>query len=427
MLSIEQEGSYMKSLSTYRFLPYLLSVGIAACFAQNLCAQDVAITNVRIIVGTGPVIPSGTIIVRGGKIVSADAGQANTQGLKVIDGKGMSAMPGYIDAHKHINTGPNEKALMESLIEAGFTTVLSAGGPGAGTMTLRDHIDSGMINGPRVIPSERVNLRGTPDEARAAIRAMAAKGIKNTGEIALTPVPGPTPAEIEVIKAVVDEGKKAGVQINIHAVSTPAMIGAIDAGVTRLVHLPNKDFTSHEDAAKVAATNSIVLGLIAFGAPIIDRESPAPAQVIFPKDNSPRFRDGKPWPEAIAGANRDAAGKATGTEAGYTIVNARTIWDATGGKGIGYCSDQNYADTVVLEHELKSYSVMFSMQDIFRIITINTATYLGMQDQIGSIEPGKLADIILLEGNPLDNIYPMLKTKVVLKSGKIVVDKRAGA
>jgi imidazolonepropionase-like amidohydrolase len=79
---------------------------------------------------------------------------------------------------------------------------------------------------------------------------------------------------------------------------------------------------------------------------------------------------------------------------------------------------------VVLEHELKSYSVMFSMSDIFRIITINTARYLNMENQIGSIEPGKVADIILLEGNPLENIYPMLNTKVVLRSGKIVVDKR---
>jgi imidazolonepropionase-like amidohydrolase len=67
---------------------------------------------------------------------------------------------------------------------------------------------------------------------------------------------------------------------------------------------------------------------------------------------------------------------------------------------------------------------MFSMQDIFRIITINTATYLNMQDQIGTIEAGKLADIILLDGNPLENIYPMLRTKVVLRSGKVVVDKR---
>lgn len=405
--------------------PFIGSLALAAAFASGLAAQDLAITNVRIIVGNGPVIESGTIVVRAGKIVSVNSGRAGTQGLKVIDAKGMSALPGFIDAHKHINTGPNEKAQMQSLLEAGYTTVLSGGGPGDGSLALRDHIESGMINGPRVIPSERINLKGSPDEARAAVRAMAAKGIKHTGEIALTPEPGPTPQEIDVLKAVVDEAAKAGVQVNVHAVSTPAMVAAIDAGVRRLVHMPNKDWTSREAAEKVASTGSIVLGLLAFGAPIIDRESPPPAPVVFPRDDTPRFRDGKPWPEAIVGANRDAAGRAMGTEAGYTIVNARTIWDASGGKAVGFCTDQNYADVVVLEHELKSYSVMFSMQDIFRIMGPNTAEYLHMADQIGTLEPGKLADIILLDGNPLEGIHNMLKTKLVLKGGKVVVDKRA--
>ena len=121
-----------------KFLP-LLSLCAAACFAQ-----DVAITNTRIIVGNGTVVPSGTIIVRGGKIVSAGAGKADTKGLKVIDAKGMSALPGYIDAHKHINTGPTEKEQMQSLLEAGYTTILSGGGPGDGSIALRDHIESGM-------------------------------------------------------------------------------------------------------------------------------------------------------------------------------------------------------------------------------------------------------------------------------------------
>jgi imidazolonepropionase-like amidohydrolase len=412
----------MKKLCSRCVLAGFVAVGTLA--PSVTMAQDVAITNARIIVGSGQVIDSGTIVVRGGRIVSVSAGAGNTQGLKVIDAKGMSAMPGFIDGHKHINTGPNEKAQMQSLLEAGYTTILSGGGPGDGNITLRDKIDKGEINGPRIIPSERVNLRSTPAEARAAIQAMAAKGIKHTGEIGLTPEPAPPQSEIEVLKAIVDEAAKAGVQVNVHAVSTPAMVAAIDAGVRRLVHLPNKDWTSYEAAAKVGSTNSIVAGLIAFGAPIIDRESPAPAPVVFARDNTTRFRDGKPWPEAIAGANREPGGKATGTEAGYTIVNARRIWDGSNGRGISYSTDQNYADLVVLEHELKSFSIVFSMPDIFRIIGLNAAEYVGMADRIGTLEAGKLADIILIDGNPTLNIYEMLKTKVILKEGKVVVDKR---
>jgi imidazolonepropionase-like amidohydrolase len=67
---------------------------------------------------------------------------------------------------------------------------------------------------------------------------------------------------------------------------------------------------------------------------------------------------------------------------------------------------------------------MFSMADIHRIIGPNAARYVGLADQIGTLEAGKLADIILIDGNPTLNIYEMLKTKVVLKEGRVVVDKR---
>jgi imidazolonepropionase-like amidohydrolase len=376
-------------------------------------AQDVAITNVRIVVGTGSVIESGTIEVRGGKIASVGPGAANTQGLTVVNGAGLTAVPGYIDGHKHVNNFNAEQ--MRSLLEAGTTTVLAGGGPAEQNLALAAHIEKGEWIGPRVIPSGTVNLRQTPAEARAAVQALAKMGVKHTGEIGLTPEPAPPQAEIEVLKAIVDEARKAGVQVNVHAVSSPAMVAAVDAGVTRLVHLPNKDFTSYEQAERVAQTGAIVAGLIAFGAPNIDRLSTAPAAVQWPKDNQVRFRDGRPWPEAIAGANRDAKGRATGTEAGYTIVNARRS------------TDQNADDVVVLEHELKSFSIVFSAADIFKIIGPNSAWFVGMADQIGSLETGKLADIVLLDGNPMerDGIYTMLKAKVVMKEGKILVDKRA--
>jgi len=378
-------------------------------------AQTATILNARIAIGDGPVIENGSIVVRDGKIISVAPGrEANPVGT-VIDAKGMTAVAGFIDAHKHINTGPLEKEQMADLIENGFTTVLSGGGPGDGNLTLIKHIESGLINGPRVLASDRVNLRGTPEQARAAVRAMAANGIKFTGEIAVTPEPGPPAAELEVLRAALDEGAKVGVQVLVHAVSTPAMVAATEAGIRRQVHLPNKDFMGFDDAEKIVKDGTIVLDLISFGAPIID---------VFAKDDVPRFRSGLPWPESIAGANRDEKGRATGTEGAYTLINARRIWDASGGKALGYGSDQNYPVRDVLEHELKSLMVMFSMQDVLRILGPNTAAFLNMQNEIGTLEPNKRADIVLLDGNPFEDFHDLLKTKVVLKDGKIVVDKR---
>lgn len=373
-----------------------------------LSAQDLTITNARIVGPNATIIERGSIVVRGGKIVSVASGAPTAASGRTIDAKGMTAMPGFIDGHRHINTGPNEKAQMQALLEAGYTTVLSGGGPAEGNMTLRDHIDKGLINGPRIIPSGSLRLNNnTPETARSEVRKIAEMGIKFTGEIALTPVPGPSEKEIETLKAIVDEAKKLGVTVQVHAVSSPAMVAAVNAGVLRLVHLPNKDWVSKEDAKKVAAAGTQVLGTVSFGSPVFG---------VFANDNQPRFRDGKPWPEGIVDGVR------LGEEAGYMPVNARTVWDS--GAILGYCTDTTYDPKAGLDHELKMLNVMFSMRDLIKMIGSNTASYIQMADQLGTLEPGKLADIILLDGDPLEGYWNWLKTKVVIKGGVVVVDTR---
>jgi imidazolonepropionase-like amidohydrolase len=379
-----------------------------ALVAAPLAAQDLTITNARIIVGNGTVIEKGSIVVRGGKIESVAAGAPKSKAGRTIDARGMSAMAGFIDAHKHVNTGPDEKAQMQRLLEAGYTTVLSGGGPAEGNITLRDHIEQGLINGPRIIPSGSIRLaQHTPESARAEVRKIAAMGIKYTGEIALTPVPGPSEKEIETLRAILDEGNKVGVKIQVHAVSSPAMVAAVNAGIKLLVHIPNKDWVSREDAQKLAAAGAKSLITIGFGAPVFG---------VFANDNKPRFRDGKDWPQGIVDGVR------LGEEAGYMIVNARTLFDA--GALIGYCTDTVYDAVAGLEHELKSMNVVFSTQDMVKIMGPNTAAYLDMQDQLGTLEAGKLADIILLDGNPLEGYWNWLKTRVVVKGGKVVIEKR---
>jgi imidazolonepropionase-like amidohydrolase len=391
-----------------RIATALLACGFGLAGAAPAMAQDLTITNAHIVVGNGKVIERGSIVVRGGRIVSVAAGAPASTSGQVLDAKGMSAMAGFIDAHRHINTGPEEKAQMQRQLEAGYTTILSGGGPGDGNLTLRQHIESGQINGPRVIPSERLRLAGmTPDAAREAVRQMKAAGIDYTGEISLTPVPGPSAQELEVLRAVLDEGKKVGVNVQVHAVSSPAMNAAVEMGISLLVHLPNKDWVSKADAQKLAAAGTKILMTIGFGAPTID---------VFAKDNTPRFRDGKPWPDGIV----DGVGG--GVEAGYAMVNARTIFDAGG--IIGYCTDTTYDALAGLEHELKSMNVVFSPADMVKIMGPNTAAYLGMEKDLGTLEAGKLADIVLLDGDPLEGYWNWLKTKVTIKEGKVVVDQR---
>lgn len=388
---------------------------LASVMPAPVVAQDLVISNARIIVGNGTVIESGTLVVRKGRVASVGPAVAAPAGVRRIDGRGMTIMPGFIDGHRHIIQGNADQWLkdqattrMQEFLEAGYTTVLAGGGPAEGNLELKRRIDAGQLKGPRVIPAAQVNLsNGTPDQTRAELRRLAGLGIRFIGEENINPKP-PTPTQLENLRALVDESKKVGALVMVHAVSPQAMIAAVDAGVPLLVHTPHFGWVTNEEAKKVAAAGVLNLSTIAFGLPLFD---------VFRQDNVPTFRDGKRWPEDII----DGDGR--GQEAGYKPVNARTLWD--NGVIYGYGTDTGYLPVKGLAQELKALNVMFSMKDIVKIMGPNSAAFVQMSNDIGTLEVGKLADVVGFRANPFDGYWNMLNAVVVVKGGEVVVDKRA--
>ncbi len=369
-------------------------------------AQDLVITNARILdVSTN--IARGSIVIEDGRIVSVTEGTAAAAGRLTLDAGGRTVVPGYIDAHRHIINGDTDRwfreqsqARMQEFLDAGYTTLMSGGGPMPGIMELKRRIDSGELKGPRVITSGRADPGSfkTPEEARTAVRALAAAGV----EIVKASV---APAEKDMLAIIVDEARKHDLDVMVHAVTAPAMMAAIEAGAAKLVHTPHDSFLTNEQAKMVADAGIENLSTVGFAAPLFG---------VFNQDNVPTFRDGSPWPSGILGTGSNAAGEKP--------VNARTLWD--NGVVYGFGTDTNYLPLDGLYHELKVLNLMFSPQDIVKLMGPNTAAFIEMSDDLGTIAPGKIADLTIVDGDPLKLIFNLLNVAVVVQGGKIVVDHR---
>jgi imidazolonepropionase-like amidohydrolase len=383
-----------------------LCFALLACVASTAAAQDLVIINARILDASTD-IARGSIVIEDGRIVSVAAGPAAAGGRPTLDAGGRTVLPGYIDAHRHIIGGDAEQWFreqsvqrMQEFLDAGFTTLMSGGGPMPGIMELKRRIDSGSLQGPRVITSGRADPASfkTQEEARAQVRALAAAGV----EIVKASV---TPAETAMLAAIVDEARKHDLDVMVHAVTAPAMLAAIDADAAKLVHTPHDSFLTNEQARRVAEAGIENLSTVGFAVPVFN---------VFNQDNVPTFRDGSPWPSGILGTGSNAAGEKP--------VNARTLWD--NGVVYGFGTDTNYLPIEGLYHELKALNLMFSPRDIVKLMGPNTAAFIEMTDDLGTIAPGKIADLTLVDGDPLKLIFNLLNVAVVVQGGKLVVDHR---
>jgi imidazolonepropionase-like amidohydrolase len=380
---------------------------------QDAAAQNLTISNARIIVGNGQVIEQGSVVVRDGRIAAVQTGAAGAQDSPAIDARGMTVMPGFIDAHRHVMGGNAEQwfreqsgTRMREFLEAGYTTLMSGGGPVPGIIQLKERIDRGELTGPRIITSGRVDPPSFPtaDAARAEVRRLAQAGV----EIIKARMDNvPSPAQNAVLSAITDEATRHDLDVMVHAVSPAAMVAAVKSGATKLVHTPHFGWLTEADAQVVRDAGVEVLSCIGFGVPVFG---------VHNDDNVPTFRDGNPWPGGIL----DGVGR--GREAGEKAVNARTLWDA--GVTYGFGTDTGYHPLAGLAHELRALNLMFSPEDLITLLGPNTAAFIEKSDELGTLEPGKLADIVVLDGNPLEGYWNLLRATIVIKGGEVVVDKR---
>ena len=402
-----------------------LSLAASLALASGAAAQNLVIANARIVAGPGRVIEQGAVVIKDGRIASVAEGAAPpaSQGARVIDATGMTVIAGFIDTHRHIVQARGAEAVatwmqelaadrMRELLESGVTTVQSGGDDNAGIVELKRKIESGEIKGPRIIASGQVPTPRMKDESE--VRAAVAKAVKDGADsIAEVHYPNvvwpynPTEQETKNLAAGIDEARKLGVEFQVHAVSDLSLVAAVRLGARKLVHSVNINWVTKEQAREVAAAGAQVASITGFGSPNFD---------VFSHDNKPKFRDGKPWPEGIV----DSQG--VGQEAGYMPVNLRTLYDA--GVEVTYATDTTFNASAALAHELKTLNLVFSVPDLITIMGPNSAKFIGREKELGTIEAGKLGDLVVLGGNPFDGYWNFLTSVVVIKGGEVMVDKR---
>jgi imidazolonepropionase-like amidohydrolase len=409
-----------------------IAAALVLVTASGAYAQNLTITNARILDGTGRVIERGAVVIRDGRIASVSATAPAAGGGRTINAGGKTVMPGFIDAHRHIVTGNPAEWLsqraqqqLQEFLEAGFTTVLCAIDPPQ-AIEARKRIEAGQMKGPRLYVGTFLPVAGATgpppagdpartDPARGPLpttpapaipRETTIKAVENAvqaGYDYLKVVLNTTPngPEVDSLKLIIAEGKKHNKPTIVHAVSVRDTLAALEAKPDMLVHTPHIGNLGDDPAAakKIADAKIPMTSTLAVFVPHFDSNGTA------------LFRDRQPFAWN------------TLSSAGQGPVNARLLWEA-GLVSYGYGTDTQWPPKETLADELRALRLVFAPQDIVKIITKNAANATMHGAEIGTLETGKLGDIVIVEGDPLRDSNALLNVVTTIKGGQVVFEKK---
>lgn len=403
---------------------------------------------------TGRELSPAAVLIEGDKIV--DVGQpakfAARKDVSVVDLGQATLLPGLIDSHTHLlldvvvpaegefarrfnpEFGPDmllaivespEKRVLTGAqlaredLESGFTTVRNVGHSGIdGDTQLRDAINSGKVEGPRLLASGRKLIaRGSyaqslnpaladaildqefllvdsPDEGRDAVQRNVFEAVDLIKVTLGNDISEPS------LAAIVDQAHRQNLKVAVHAPDHASIQEAIDAGVDSIEH----------------------------GNEVTDEQLKEMREKGIFFDITPTFFDGLwekiyPLPGLSAEfrgrlASRDARGRSAGAALVQKVVRSGVKFSA-GSDMVWHFPGKTRGEASATMFSALQHSGMPPL-DIIRAVTVNAAEMLGWQDRIGSIEPGKFADIVAVPGEPLTDATELEHVKFVMKGGAIV-------
>jgi imidazolonepropionase-like amidohydrolase len=425
-------------------------VGIfLGCLADPISAQHVALVGGMLIDGyEAPPVHNATVLIEGDRIVAVGPSSQIEipAGAEVIDTRGMTMLPGLIDLHVHtmfLGHGeysewfpfftPEKEEMMEiaarQLLMAGVTTAVDLGAPIEITR-VRDRIDRGEVPGPRMLvsgpwiagrrwgsfPDYFQHVVSTPEEAAQRTYELADAGVDVIKTWA--------GMSEDMMRAVVEAAHERGIQVHSHLYSPDELWNAIRAGTDVIQHAGSAGNPPYSD--------ELVQEIAHRGIPVVQTIAHRPwvyqATVEFPERLQDRRLVETLPPELYEEFQRSFQDfrrlsyfRTTPLQIRKSQLSAGQFIEANAVMGMG--TDSGSPLNFHTESAWREISALVD-SGMTPIQAISAATKTGAEiirrgNDLGTIEPGKLADIIVVRGNPLFDINVLGYVEHVVKDGRI--------
>jgi len=441
----------MRYKTAFFFTVFVLVSGITGAQESLRPQQPVAFVGAMLLDGyEAQPIHHSVVVIEDGRIIAAgpDHDTNIPENAVIIDTGGKTVMPGLIDAHVHVDLighgdydryykflggmerlGDVMPIAAKQMLRAGVTSAIDLGTPFQ-ILELRESIRKGKIPGPRLTVSgpwiTRVYLEGVPDEYQIIIDSPR-QAARRTGELiaqgsdVIKTWVGLTEDDY---RAVVNEAHRHKVKVHAHLYQAEAIRAAIAAGVDVFQHVGSARNPAYDDEliSEIAHRNIPVIQTISH------RIWVYPATVAFPErlHNPVHKKDMPPdiYAEVIDSFKtfyhlsyfRDI-----GREIRNSKTSARQFIEAGAYIGVGTdaASPLNFHTEAMWREMSALVDSGMTPIEVISAATKTNAEILGQFDQLGTIEVGKLADLIVVDGNPLADINALGHVQIVVKDGVI--------